>query len=77
MGLGGASWIGAHRTATGTFLVTLLCNATPTQHPKAVCYWSAVSNRSARGKTPTELLTGLAHGHWLELLGYKRFARPA
>jgi hypothetical protein len=30
-----------------------------------------------RGKTPAELLTGVAHGHWLELLGFSRFARPA
>jgi hypothetical protein len=30
-----------------------------------------------RGKTPAELLTGEAHGHWLELLGFTRFARPA
>jgi hypothetical protein len=30
-----------------------------------------------RGKTPAELLTGAAHGHWLELLGFNRFARPA
>lgn len=27
------------------------------------------------GKTPAELLTGEAHGHWLELLGFRRFAR--
>ena len=25
------------------------------------------------GKTPTELMTGNAHPHWLELLGYIRF----
>jgi hypothetical protein len=30
-----------------------------------------------RGRTPAELLTGVAHGHWLELLGFTRFARPA
>jgi hypothetical protein len=30
-----------------------------------------------RGKTPAELLTGAAHPHWLELLGFRRFARPA
>jgi hypothetical protein len=30
-----------------------------------------------RGRTPAELLTGAAHGHWLELLGFPRFARPA
>jgi hypothetical protein len=30
-----------------------------------------------RGQTPAELLTGAAHGHWLELLGYRRFARRA
>jgi hypothetical protein len=30
-----------------------------------------------QGKTPAELLTGAAHPHWLELLGYARFARPA
>jgi hypothetical protein len=30
-----------------------------------------------RGRTPAELLTGAAHGHWLELLGFRRFARPA
>ena len=28
------------------------------------------------GKTPAELLTGQAHRHWLELLGFTRFARP-
>ena len=28
------------------------------------------------GKTPAELLTGQAHSHWLELLGFTRFARP-
>lgn len=27
------------------------------------------------GKSPAELLTGQAHGHWLELLGYRRFVR--
>jgi hypothetical protein len=35
--------------------------------------------RSARaervGKSPTELLTGDAHPHWLEMLGYRRFSR--
>jgi hypothetical protein len=30
-----------------------------------------------RGKTPAELLTGAAHGHWLELLGFERFARAS
>jgi hypothetical protein len=30
-----------------------------------------------QGKTPAELLTGREHGHWLELLGFTRFARPA
>jgi hypothetical protein len=30
-----------------------------------------------RGRTPAELRTGAAHGHWLELLGFPRFARPA
>ena len=30
-----------------------------------------------QGKTPAELLTGAAHAHWLELLGFRRFARPA
>jgi hypothetical protein len=30
-----------------------------------------------QGKTPAELLTGQAHPHWLELLGFTRFARPA
>jgi hypothetical protein len=29
------------------------------------------------GKTPAELLTGAAHPHWLERLGFTRFARPA
>ena len=28
-----------------------------------------------RGKSPAELLTGRAHPHWLELLGYERFSR--
>lgn len=27
------------------------------------------------GKSPAELLTGAAHPHWLEMLGYQRFAR--
>ena len=27
------------------------------------------------GKSPAELLTGIPHPHWLELLGYTRFAR--
>jgi len=27
------------------------------------------------GKTPAELLTGRAHPHWLEMLGYTRFVR--
>jgi hypothetical protein len=27
------------------------------------------------GKSPSELLTGEGHGHWLELLGYTRFMR--
>lgn len=27
------------------------------------------------GKSPKELLTGEAHPHWLELLGFKRFQR--
>jgi hypothetical protein len=27
------------------------------------------------GKSPTELLTGQSHPHWLELLGYTRFSR--
>ncbi len=30
-----------------------------------------------QGRTPAELLTGAVHGHWLELLGFRRFARPA
>jgi hypothetical protein len=30
-----------------------------------------------QGKTPAELLTGTSHRHWLELLGFNRFARPA
>ena len=25
------------------------------------------------GKSPSELLTGASHPHWLELLGYQRF----
>jgi len=29
------------------------------------------------GKSPAELLSGQAHGHWLELLGYQRFRRAA
>ena len=28
-------------------------------------------------KSPTELLTGISHKHWLELLGYERFKRAA
>ncbi|WP_017325754.1 hypothetical protein [Synechococcus sp. PCC 7336] len=27
------------------------------------------------GKSPTELMTGSAHPHWLELLGFQRFQR--
>jgi len=30
---------------------------------------------SRAGKSPAELLTGQAHPHWLELLGYSRFVR--
>jgi hypothetical protein len=34
------------------------------------------SRRPARvGKSPAELLTGAPHAHWLELLGYRRYAR--
>lgn len=34
------------------------------------------SDRPERvGKSPAELLTGVAHPHWLELLGYQRFER--
>jgi hypothetical protein len=34
------------------------------------------SDRPERiGKSPAELLTGKAHAHWLELLGYQRFQR--
>jgi len=34
------------------------------------------SDRPQRvGKTPAELLTGQTHPHWLEMLGYTRFAR--
>jgi hypothetical protein len=32
-------------------------------------------NPSRVGKSPAELLTGEPHAHWLELLGYTRFAR--
>ncbi len=28
------------------------------------------------GKSPTELLTGQLHSHWLELLGFDLFRRP-
>ena len=27
------------------------------------------------GKSPTELMTGQTHPHWLELLGFERFGR--
>ena len=27
------------------------------------------------GKSPTELMTGQTHAHWLELLGFERFQR--
>jgi hypothetical protein len=30
-----------------------------------------------RGKTPTQLLTGQNHPHWLEMLGFQRFRRAA
>ena len=30
-----------------------------------------------RRLTPAKLLPGAMHGHWLELLGFSRFARPA
>jgi hypothetical protein len=30
-----------------------------------------------RGKTPAQLLTGQAHPHWLEMLGFQRFRRMA
>ena len=29
------------------------------------------------GKTPTEILTGKTHNHWLEMLGFERFKRAA
>ncbi len=29
------------------------------------------------GKSPTELLTGKPHAHWLELLGFDLFRKPA
>ena len=29
------------------------------------------------GKSPTQLLTGKQHPHWLELLGFDRFRRSA
>ena len=29
------------------------------------------------GKTPTEILTGKAHNHWLEMLGFEKFKRAA
>ena len=29
------------------------------------------------GKTPTEILTGKPHQHWLEMLGFERFKRAA
>jgi hypothetical protein len=36
------------------------------------------SEREARvGKSPAELLSGVAHKHWLEMLGYQRFHRVA
>ena len=28
------------------------------------------------GKSPTELMTGKPHPHWLELLGFELFRRP-
>lgn len=38
----------------------------------------ARSERPERmGKSPTELLTGESHPHWLELLGFERFQRAA
>lgn len=30
-----------------------------------------------RGKTPTEVLTGQSHDHWLDLLGFQRFKKAA
>jgi hypothetical protein len=36
----------------------------------------ARSERPERvGKSPTELMTGKQHPHWLELLGFERFRR--
>lgn len=32
-------------------------------------------HRQRVGKSPTELLTGQTHPHWLEMLGYERFSR--
>ena len=32
-------------------------------------------HRNRVGKSPAELLTGQAHPHWLEMLGYQRFSR--
>jgi len=36
----------------------------------------SVSERPERvGKSPTELMTGKPHPHWLELLGFEKFKR--
>ncbi len=42
--------------------------------------FSPISNNQSEcpervGKSPTELLTGKPHPHWLELLGFDRFRR--
>lgn len=35
------------------------------------------ANPNRVGRTPTEILTGRLHSHWLEMLGYKLFKRSA
>jgi len=30
-----------------------------------------------KGKTPTEILTGKPHEHWLQMLGFQRFKKAA
>ena len=50
-----------------------------------ICYASFEGDRTflrsehpeREGKSPTQLLTGESHPHWLELLGFDLFQKPA
>ena len=42
-----------------------------------IVLWERSEHPEREGKSPTELLTGESHCHWLELLGFDLFRKPA